>query len=107
VHLVLPAWSAHEVAPLNTMGQRTLPALQRGEPLVIYALHPQPISLHYTLGHENQIFETFSPDNLQNVLRDAAHGYILTTTDTILPSSSGTFQQEATAGRWVLWRYNR
>ena len=107
VHFVLPAWSAYEVSPLNTLGQRTLPALQRGEPLVIYALHPQPFSLHYTLGHENQIFETFSPDNLQNVLRDAGHAYILTTKDTTLPSSSGTLQQEATAGQWALWRYNR
>lgn len=107
VHFVLPAWNDYEATPLNTLGQRTLPALQRGEPLVIYALHPQRISLHYMLGHENQIFETFSPDSLQSVLIDAGHGYILTTKDTGLPSSSGTFQQEAIAGQWALWHYDK
>jgi 4-amino-4-deoxy-L-arabinose transferase-like glycosyltransferase len=106
-HLLLPAWSRNEAAPLNALGQRTLPALERGEPLVLYGLHPRRISLYYMLGHSSQIIETFSPDTLQHVFRDAGHGYILTKTETPLPAFPGTFKPEATAGKWTLWRYVR
>jgi 4-amino-4-deoxy-L-arabinose transferase-like glycosyltransferase len=107
VHIVLPAWSRYDVVPLNELGGRALPALERGEPLVMYALHPKRPSLHYMLGHDERIVETFSQDTLQNVLRDAGHGYVLTTNATTLPTLPGTFQQEATAGQWALWRYDR
>lgn len=107
VHFIIPAWSVSDVAPLNALGERTLPALQRGEPLVMYALHPKRPSLHYTLGHFNQIVETFSPDVLQNILSDAGHGYVLANEATSLPSLPGTLKQEATAGQWTLWRYDR
>lgn len=59
------------------------------------------------LGHEHQIIETFEPDYFQNALRDAGHGYLLTTSDAALPAMPGTFQPEAEAGKWTLWRYKR
>ena len=106
VHFLMPAWSSSDTAPLNELGQRALPGLQRGEPLVMYALHPRRPSLRYTLGHNQQLFETFSPVSLQSVLNDAGGGYVLTAKDTSLPPLSGTFQQEAAAGQLVLWRYH-
>ena len=106
-HLLLPAWSSYEAVPLNTLGQRTLPALQRGEHLVLYELHPKRISLHYMLGHDSQIVETFSPEILQNVFRAHRHGYILTKKDSALPPLPGTLKQEAAAGQWALWRYDK
>lgn len=107
VHIVLPAWSRYDVLPLKALGARTLPALERGEPVVMYALHPKRPSLHYMLGHDEQIVETFSPETLQNVLQRAGRGYVLTTGTAALPQLSGAFQQEATAGQWTLWRYDR
>ena len=106
VHFGLPAWSSQTADPLNALAGRTLPALQRGEPLVMYALHPKRPSLLYQLGHTNQIVETFSAHSLQSVLKGAGRGYVLTANDTTLPSLAYPLQQEATAGKWVLWRYD-
>ncbi|HEX8494064.1 MAG TPA: hypothetical protein VF658_14555 [Pyrinomonadaceae bacterium] len=105
-HFGLPAWSNYNAAPLNELGQRTLPTLQRGEPLVMYALHPKRPSLRYLLGYTSQIVETFSQESLQSVLRDAGRGYILTANDTTLPFLPGPVRQEAVARQWTLWRYD-
>ena len=103
----LPRWSARSAAPLNYLGMRTLPALQKDEPLVMYAIHPKHPSLRYLLGHSEHVFETFSPETLQSVLNDAGRGYVLTSAETPLPVLPGRFQQEAAADRWVLWRYEK
>ncbi|MEK6282806.1 MAG: hypothetical protein AABN95_20815 [Acidobacteriota bacterium] len=107
VHFLIPAWTISDTTPLNQLGQRALPGLQRGEPLVMYALHPRRPGLRYTLGDNQQIIETFSPDILQSVLNDAGVGYILSAKDQSLPPLSGTLQQEAVAGKWELWHYQR
>ncbi|HMF56548.1 MAG TPA: glycosyltransferase family 39 protein [Pyrinomonadaceae bacterium] len=104
VHFIMPVWSDYNAAPLNGLSRSTLPALQNGETLVLYALH-RP-SLRYILGHNQQLIETFSPDILQSVLSSAGHGHILTRRDTTLPPLPGALQQEAEAGQWVLWRYD-
>jgi 4-amino-4-deoxy-L-arabinose transferase-like glycosyltransferase len=106
VHFGMPAWINSDTAPINELGRRALPGLQRGEPLVLYALHPKRPSLRYTLGYQDQLTETFSPDVLQSVMTGAGHGYILTANDVSLPPLSGTLQQAAAAGRWALWRYD-
>jgi 4-amino-4-deoxy-L-arabinose transferase-like glycosyltransferase len=106
-HFLLPAWSRQEAEPVKALAQRTLPALERGEPLALYALHPTRISLRYRLGHTNQVFETSSQEIMQRAMEEAGHGYVLTKKDTPLPFLPGTIQQEATAGQWVLWRYDR
>ncbi len=105
-HIGLPAWSNRTAAPLNELGQRTLPALERGEPLVMFALHPKRPSLRYLLGHNSQIIETFSPEALQSVLQNAGRGYVLTAHDTALPILPGDLRREALAGQWALWRYD-
>ena len=102
-----PRWSTRTAEPFNNLGMRTLPALQRSEPLVMYAIHPKHPSLRYLLGNSEHVFETFSPETLQGVLNDAGHGYVLTSAETPLPTLPGKFQQEATADRWVLWRYEK
>lgn len=106
-HFLMPAWSRSDAAPIIELGRRTLPALQRGEPVVLYALHPRRLSLRYLLGHHRQVIETFSPEILQSVLNGAADGYVLTSRSTALPSLRGTVHPEATAGEWTLWRYQR
>lgn len=106
-HLLLPAWSDYDAVPLKSLAERTRPALERGERVVLYALHPKRISLHYMLGHTNQVIETFSPEILGGVMREDGAGYVLTGRDKELPPLPGTFQQEAAAGPWILWRYSR
>jgi 4-amino-4-deoxy-L-arabinose transferase-like glycosyltransferase len=106
VHFGMPAWSSQTAAPVNALGQRTLPALERGEPLVMFALHPKRPSLLYLLGHTGQIIETFSAEALQSVLSRAGRGYVLAAHDATLPSLPYPLRQEAAAGKWVLWRYD-
>ena len=106
-HIGLPAWSNATTAPLNELGQRTIPALERGEPLLLYALHPKRPSLRYLLGHSPQVVETFSPEALQSVLQNAGRGYVITAHDNTLPILPGDLRREALAGQWALWRYER
>lgn len=106
-HFLLPSWSEYDAVPLKALAERTRPALERGERVILYALHPKRISLHYMLGHRNQVIETFSPEILQGVMLEDGAGYVLTGKDRPLPSLPGSFQKEAAAGPWVLWRYNR
>ncbi len=106
-HFLLPAWGGYDVVPLRALAERTIPALERGEPVVLYSLHPKRISLHYLLGHNDQLFETFSPEILERALGKGGAGYVLTGRATPLPAMQGNFQQEAAEGPWVLWRYNK
>lgn len=80
-----PRWSAQSAAPLNELGLRTLTAVQRGEPLVMYAIHPKHLSLRYLIGNSERVFETFAPETLMSVLQNAGRGYILTPRETVLP----------------------
>jgi hypothetical protein len=106
-HFLLPAWANSDPVPLKELAQRALPAAERGEPVVFYALQPRRISLHYMIGPNNHVSQTFSPETLQNTLGNAGNGYVLTGRDTSLPPLPGTLRQEATSGPWVLWRYSR
>ncbi|MDQ3815452.1 MAG: glycosyltransferase family 39 protein, partial [Armatimonadota bacterium] len=78
MQLGLPAWNNYDIAPLHNLGRRALPALERGEPLVIYALKPTHTSLRFVLGHTPQVTETDQPRVLQQVMNRAESGYILT-----------------------------
>jgi 4-amino-4-deoxy-L-arabinose transferase-like glycosyltransferase len=102
-----PRWSTQSAAPLNELGLRTLPAVQRGGPLVMYAIHPKHPSLRYLIGNSDRVVETFAPETLISVLQEAGSGYILTPSETTLPILNGNLKQEAAAGRWVLWRYEK
>lgn len=106
VHAQLPLWAGYWT-PRKQLGQLTLPALQKQEPLVLYSLKkPQATSLRFVLGHNEQIIETYEPEILQSVLREKGRGYVLTVKDASLPALPGKFQQEATGGKWILWRYD-
>ena len=106
-HFLLPAWSEYDAVPLKMLAEQTRPALERGERVVLYGLHPKRLSLHYMLGHRGQVIETFSQETLQGVMQEDGAGYVLTAKDRQLPSLPGTFRQEAEAGRFVLWRYSQ
>jgi 4-amino-4-deoxy-L-arabinose transferase-like glycosyltransferase len=105
VHAALPVYDRLVIAPLHDMGRRTLPALARGEPLVIYGLAPRRTSLRFVVGHTRQVTETEKPDVLRRVLNAAPRGFILTERETQLPSLPRTPRREASSGHWVLWRY--
>jgi Dolichyl-phosphate-mannose-protein mannosyltransferase len=103
----LPAWNTYNIEPLHDLGRRALPALERGENLVLYGLRPSRTSLRFVLGHTGQITETRETARLRQVLQNAGGGYILTERDVSLPSLPCTARQEAAAGRWMLWKCSR
>lgn len=103
-HLALRPWSAYAIEPLHDLGQQTVPALDRGESLVIYALEPRRTSLRFVIGHTSQVTETNDAEVLQRVFTQHQHGYILTEQGTHLPSLAVPVQREAQAKEWVLWR---
>jgi 4-amino-4-deoxy-L-arabinose transferase-like glycosyltransferase len=101
----LPIWSASEIQPLHDLARQTLPALQRGEPVVIYMfVHRRP-SLRFVLGHTAEVHETCNPAVLQQYVGAAGRGAILTGRETSLPPLTSTIRREAIAGRWALWRW--
>ncbi|HEX8234438.1 MAG TPA: glycosyltransferase family 39 protein [Abditibacteriaceae bacterium] len=105
VHAALPVYDRLVIAPLHDMGRRALPALARGEPLVIYKLRPRRTSLRFVVGHTRQVTETEESDELTRVLTAAPRGFILTERDKELPSLPRAPRREASSRRWVLWRY--
>lgn len=104
--LMLPAWGNHNAASLKELAERVRPALEGGEPLVVYDLLRRRPSLRYMLGRNEQITETSSQDVLQSVLKNAGRGFVLTEDERGLPFTSGNFRREAIAGEWALWRYD-
>ena len=107
LQLAMPAWDNHHAAALGELAQRISPAMQTGEPLVIYDLLRKRASLRYMVGHSGQITETSSPDVLRGVLTDAGRGLVLTETNkTPPPLALAHLRQESSAGEWTLWRYD-
>jgi 4-amino-4-deoxy-L-arabinose transferase-like glycosyltransferase len=107
VHVLVPAWAKREIEPVNKLAQLAAPALNQGEVLFLYRLHPPRTSVRYLLGHETQILDTASPEFLQSALTNSGRGYVLTTTDAHLSLSAGTLQPVATESHWQLWRYDQ
>jgi 4-amino-4-deoxy-L-arabinose transferase-like glycosyltransferase len=105
VRFGLPIWSAYEIQPLHDLALRTLPDLREGKPLVVYGfVHRRP-SLLFLLGHPEQIYETSLSAVLQQTVRNARSGSILTERKTPLPPLEATLRQQSVAGRWVLRRW--
>jgi hypothetical protein len=108
LHSARPVWSQKQIEPMNELGRRTLPALQRGEYLVIYeANSPTPYSLHFQLGHPDQIKVVILRHELPAVLDHLQHGYVLAQGKAVFDPLPIEPRQEATAGSWVLWRFDR
>jgi 4-amino-4-deoxy-L-arabinose transferase-like glycosyltransferase len=108
LHLARPVWSQQQIEPMNELGRRALPALQRGEYLVIYeANSPTPYSLSFQLGHPDQIKVVLLRHELPAVLDQLQHGYVLAQRKAIFYPLPMEPRQEATAGSWILWRFDR
>lgn len=108
LHSARPVWSQKQIEPMNELGRRTLPALQRGEYLVIYeANSPTPYSLHFQLGHPDQIKVVILRHELPGVLDQLQHGYVLAQRKAVFDPLPIELQQETSAGSWILWRFDR
>jgi hypothetical protein len=107
-HFARSAWSDyyHSTA-LNRLAQQTVPALQRGEQLILYDLgSPTRYSLRFLLGHIDQITDTSETEVLLRTEKEHRRGYIITSRDNYLPRVAGNVQKESRAGKWLLWRFD-
>ncbi len=59
--LGLPAWNAREIAPLHTLARQALPALERGELLVLWKFKPRRPSVRFVVGHPAQPSKQVTP----------------------------------------------
>jgi 4-amino-4-deoxy-L-arabinose transferase-like glycosyltransferase len=108
LHSARPAWNRQQIDPLIELGQRTVPALERGEHLILYeANKPTPYGLRYRLAHPEQISEVLLRHKLPPVLNELQHGYVLAPRKAIFYPSPVQLHQEAVAGSWILWRFDR
>lgn len=107
-HFARTAWSDYyHSAQLNQLAQQTLPALERGEQLILYDLgSPTRYSLRFLLGHIDQITDTSETEVLLRTQQEHRHGYIITSRNNQLPRVAGNVQKESRAGKWVLWRFD-
>ncbi|PYT07558.1 MAG: hypothetical protein DMF60_06815 [Acidobacteria bacterium] len=107
-HFARSAWSDYyHSAPLNQLAEQTLPALERGEQLILYDLgSPTRYSLRFLLGHIDQITDTSEKELLLETEQEHRHGYIITSRNNELPRGAGNVQKESRAGKWLLWRFD-
>ncbi len=106
-HLAMPAWSRFDIEPLWELAEAAGPTVQAGEPLILYGFHPRRASVRYLLGHADLITETTDAPVLQQVVGKYPCGRILAIAGNSLPTLAGSVQVERTAGRYVLWRFER
>jgi len=106
-HFAMPAWSRFDIEPLWQLAERSRPALQEGEPLVLYGIHPARTSVRFLLGHPDLITETTDSPVLERVVERYPRGHILAVQGDSLPAIAARVQIDGNAGRWVLWRFER
>ena len=104
-HLAMPAWSRFDIEPLWRLAETTRPSLQKGEPLVLYGIHPARTSVRFLPGHSELITETTDAPALEQVIEHYPRGQILAINGDPLPAISARARVDATNGRWVLWRF--
>ena len=103
----MPAWSRFDIEPLWQLAQGAGPSVEAGEPLILYGFHPRRASVRFLLGHADLITETTDAPVLQQVSGKYRRGRILALAGNPLPTLAGSVQVERTAGRYVLWRFER
>lgn len=107
----LPAWSGYDIAPLHSLARKAVPALERGEKLIIYRFEDRRPSLFFIAGHTGRVVEIDSTDKpneseaLKREVSQAKNGYILAGRSIELPPMGCRLRRESTAGRWILWRF--
>lgn len=107
-HFARSAWADYyHSAQLNQLAQQTLPALQRGEQLILYDLgSPTRYSVRFLLGHIDQITDTSETEVLVRTAQEHRHGYIITSRNNERPHVAGNVHKESRAGKWLLWRFD-
>jgi len=100
----LPAWNALDVAPVHDLARQTLPALERGENLILYRLKPGRPSVRFVVGHPSQVFDTNDADVLRATLERKNGGWILAAKSETLPPLPFSLRQQSESGRWALWK---
>lgn len=103
----MPAWSRFDIEPLWQLAESAGPSVQAGEPLILYGFHPRRASVRYLLGHADLITETTDAPVLLQVVSKYPRGRILAIAGSPLPTFAGSVQVERTAGRYVLWRFEK
>jgi 4-amino-4-deoxy-L-arabinose transferase-like glycosyltransferase len=106
-HLAMPAWSRFDIEPLWELAEAAGPSVQAGEPLILYGFHPRRASVRFLLGHADLITETTDAPVLLEVASKYPRGHILAIAGDPLPTLAGSVQVERTAGRYVLWRFEK
>ncbi|MEN6519534.1 MAG: glycosyltransferase family 39 protein [Armatimonadota bacterium] len=107
----LPAWSGYNIDPLHTLAGKTIPALERGEKLIVYHFERRRPSLLFVTGRADRVIEIDStdkpnePEVLEREISQAERGYILAERSVDIPSLGCTLRRKSTAGRWVLWQF--
>jgi len=107
-HFAGSAWGDYyHSAGLNQLARQTLPALQRGEHLILFDLgSPTRYSVRFLLGHIDQITDTSETDVLRHAAEELKHGYIITSRDNPMPRLTGSVHKESRSGKWLLWRFD-
>ncbi len=104
-HDGLPRWNSYDIAPLHRLGQSLIPALERGERVLIYAFKPSRPSLRFVMGHPAQIDQPGTPEELRRALQSPERAYILAEKRNPPPADLPCqLVKEREGGRWVLYR---
>lgn len=104
-HEGLPRWNSYDIAPLHRLGQSLVPELRRGAVVLVYAFEPSRPSLHFIMGHPQQITEPGTPQELLQTLQDKQTAYILTEKRTEMPADLPcSIVRVREGGRWVIYR---
>jgi len=100
----LPIWNAADIAPLHDMARKAIPALEKGDHLVLYRFKPSRPSVRFVVGHAAQVAETGDAAQLQRDLEGTHGGLILTATTQPLPALPFRVHIQAANAAWTLWR---
>ncbi len=104
-HFAMPAWSRFDIEPMWQLAEAARPAVDEGQPLVLYDIRPARHSVTYLLGRPDLVIDTTDAPVVQRAVSQYRHGYILTKTTTQIPDVPEPIAIEKITGHWVLWRF--
>lgn len=101
--LGLPLWNAREIAPLHDLARQSIPDLNRGRQMVLFAFKPGRPSVRFIVGHPTQITATADANEMRAILEKARGGLILTKREQVLPPLPFPVRIQAANESWTLW----
>lgn len=104
-HFAMPAWSRFDIEPMWQLAEDARPAVNDGQPLVLYDIRPARHSITYLLGRPDLVIDTTDAPVLQRAVTQYRRGYILTKATTEMPEVPERIIVEKVAGHWILWRF--